>query len=146
MLSEKFINKQKEKLLKQREELQTQLKELRAKRRKGRRFLVRFPVYGRDVDSDVQEVQDFSENLSLERRLSELLRETNMALRLLKKKKYGLCLVCGKPIPKARLGAYPAAITHAGCKKPPRFWHKIWRFAKTRLKRAKGQANKKQKK
>ncbi len=140
MLSESFLNKQREKLLKQQEELQKQLKELRAKRKRGRRFLVRFPVYGHDVDSDVQEVQDFSENISLERRLSELLRETKMALRLLKRRKYGLCLVCGKPIPQARLKAYPAAITHAGCKKPPRFWHKIWRFAKSKL------VNKKRKK
>ncbi len=137
MISQAFIEKQKEKLLKQQEDLQKQLKELRAKRKKGRRFLVRFPVYGRDIDSDVQEVQDFSENLSVERRLSELLRETRMALRLIRKGKYGVCLVCGKPIPKARLEAYPAAITHATCKKPPRFWQKIWRFAKEKFNRVK---------
>ncbi|MCD6422100.1 TraR/DksA C4-type zinc finger protein [bacterium] len=134
MLSEKFIEKQKERLLKQKKELEDQLKDLRAKRRRGRRFWVRFPNYGRDVDADVQEVQDYSENLSLERRLSELLRDTKLALKLIRKKKYGICIVCGKPIPKQRLEAYPAALTHAQCKKPPRFWEKIWSLARFRRK------------
>jgi len=130
MLNDVFVKQQENKLLKQKADLEKQLKVLRAKRKKGRGFLVRFPSYGRDVDSEVQEVQDYSGNLSREKELSELLKEINMALRLIKKKKYGICIVCRKPIPEARLKAFPAAVTHAQCKRPTRFWHKFWPFKK----------------
>jgi len=125
MMNQKFVEEQKEKLLKKKQSLEKQLKRIRSKKRKGRGFLVRFPIYGRDVDSDIQEVQDYSENLSLAKRLSELLRETNTALKLIRRKKYGICIVCRKPIPEQRLKAFPAALTHADCKKPIRFWQKI---------------------
>jgi len=130
MAEEKFLEKQKNKLLKQKEELVAQLKTLRSTRKRGKRFFVRFPIYGQDVDSDIQEVQDYSDNLARERELSKLLRETNLALRLIKKKKYGICVVCKKPIPTLRLEAFPAALTHSTCKPPLRFWQKIWPFKK----------------
>ena len=130
MFNEIFLKEQKEKLLKQRADLEKQLRSLRSKKRRGFPFSVRFPKLGTDVDSDTQEIEQYESNLSLEKQMSDRLRDTRFAFSLMKKGRYGLCLVCGKEIEEERLRAYPAALTHANHIRPARFWQrlKIWPF------------------
>jgi len=139
MFSKNFLKEQKEKLLKQRAGLENQLKSLRSKKRRGFPFNVRFPKLGTDVDSDTQEVEQYESNLSLEKQLSDRLRDTRFALSLMKKGRYGFCLSCGKEIEKERLRAYPEALTHASHSRPARFWQrlKIWPFQKIDTKKNK---------
>ena len=132
MINEEFIKKQKETLLKQKENLETQLRSLRSKKRRGFPFRVRFPSLGTDVDSDVQEVEEYENSLSLEKQLADQLKDTKYALSMMKKGRYGLCLACGKEIQEERLKALPAALTHADHARPVRFWERInlWPFKK----------------
>src|ERR1035437_7136660 len=125
MFDKKFLDQQEKKLLKQEADLQTQLSGLRSKKRHGFPFVVRFPRLGTDVDADVQEVEQYEENLNLNKQLSDQLRDIRLAIRMLKKGRYGRCLACGKEIPENRLKAYPSALTHANHQRPVRFWQRI---------------------
>jgi len=135
MFDKKFLEQQEKKLLKQQTNLQTELSKLRSKKRRGFPFVVRFPRLGSDVDADVQEVEQYEENLSVVKQLSDQLRDTKFALRMLKKGRYGKCLACGEEIQMARLQAYPAALTHANHVRPKMFWQRInvWPFGNKKV-------------
>lgn len=60
--------------------------------------------------------EDLGNRIAIEDVLEEKLIYVNEALQRLKKKAYGVCLICKKPIQEKRLEAYPAAkhcIEHA---------------------------------
>jgi DnaK suppressor protein len=130
MFDQSFLKKQEAALLKEQAGLEKQLKDLRSKKRRGFPFHVRFPRLGTDVDADVQEVEEYEGNLSLEKQLADQLRDIKYALSMMKRGRYGLCLSCGEEIPQDRLKAYPAALTHANHTRPARFWQriKLWPF------------------
>jgi DnaK suppressor protein len=48
--------------------------------------------------------------------LSERIRQVSHALERLDEGSYGFCERCGKPIPAARLAAFPSATLDVGCK------------------------------
>ncbi|MDD3773802.1 MAG: TraR/DksA C4-type zinc finger protein [Patescibacteria group bacterium] len=132
MFDKKFLQEQETKLLKQKVDLESQLKDLRSKKRRGFPFNVRFPRLGSDVDSDVQEIEQYEGNLSLEKQLADQLRDIKYALSMMKRGRYGHCLACGKEIEIDRLRTLPAALTHTNHARPVRFWQRItiWPFKK----------------
>lgn len=69
----------------------------------------KFPEYGTSEDENAQEVEKIQENLSLQKNLKNLIRETKTALAKIDKGKYGVCEQCGEAIEQGRLKAYPSA-------------------------------------
>jgi len=93
-----FIAKQKKFLEKELRRLEEQYKITR-----------RFPEYGTSEDENVQELETFQENLSLQKNIKNLIRDTKKALSKIDKGTYGTCEECKEQIEQGRLKAYPAA-------------------------------------
>ena len=93
-----FIAKQKSFLQKEFKRLEEQYKVTR-----------KFPEYGTSEDENVQELETFQENLSLQKNFKNLIRDTKKALSKIEKGTYGTCEECKEPIEQGRLRAYPAA-------------------------------------
>lgn len=68
-----------------------------------------FPEYGTSEEANAQEVEKIQENLSLQKNLKNLIRDTKIALSKIEKGKYGKCDACAGQIERGRLEAYPAA-------------------------------------
>ena len=108
-----FFRKQKKILQKELAHLEEQYKLTR-----------KFPEYGTSEDENVQELERFQENLSLQKNIRNLIRDTKKALVKIGKGTYGVCGECKGPIEQGRLKAYPGAdlcVTCAGKK----FRHKL---------------------
>jgi RNA polymerase-binding transcription factor DksA len=99
-----FIRKQKKILQKELKRLEEQYKLTR-----------KFPEYGTSEDENVQELEKFQENLSLQKNLRNLIRDTKKALVKIEKGSYGFCEECKGPIERGRLQAYPAADLCVAC-------------------------------
>jgi RNA polymerase-binding transcription factor DksA len=90
---------------KQKKLLQKELAHLEEQYRLTRKF----PEYGTSEDENVQELEKFQENLSLQKNLKNLIRDTKKALTKIDKGTYGTCEECRGPIEQGRLKAYPGA-------------------------------------
>ncbi|KKQ17525.1 MAG: DnaK suppressor protein [Berkelbacteria bacterium GW2011_GWA1_36_9] len=90
---------------KQKKVLQNELKRLSEQYKLTRKF----PEYGTSEDENVQEVEKFQENLSLQKNLKNLIQETKGALARIDKNKYDVCEKCHAQIETGRLKAYPSA-------------------------------------
>lgn len=101
-----FVQKQKEILLAEKARVSEELKSIN-----------KFPRYGDSDEANAQEIERFEEYKGMEKKLFKFRDEVNNALKLIDKDKYGLCEVCGKPIDKDRLQAFPAALTCTNCHK-----------------------------
>jgi len=102
-------------LRKQKKILQKELKHLDEQYKLTRKF----PEYGTSEDENAQEVEKFQENLSLQKNLRNLIRDTKKALAKIDKGTYTTCESCKGQIEQGRLKAYPAAdlcVTCAGKK------------------------------
>lgn len=75
----------------------------------------KFPEYGTSEDENVQELEKFQENLSLQKNIKNLIKDTKKALTKIEKGTYGLCEECKIAIEVGRLKAYPAADLCATC-------------------------------
>lgn len=93
-----FIRKQKNFLQKELKRLNDQYKLTR-----------QFPEYGTSEEANTQELEQFQENLSLQKNLKNLIKDVKEALAAIEKNKYGICRECKDPIEQGRLKAYPAA-------------------------------------
>jgi RNA polymerase-binding transcription factor DksA len=64
---------------------------------------------------DGSELFEREKNLTVRRTLEVQLEETDAALQKYDEGTYGICDLCGKPIPEARLRAFPAATHDVDC-------------------------------
>lgn len=99
-----FVMQQKSILLTEKKKLESQLKKTG-----------KFPEYGDSEEDNTQEVEEFVDNLGLEKSLLKHYREVNTALRKIEEDKYGYCDNCHEIIDKARLRAFPAATSCIKC-------------------------------
>ena len=111
------VEKYKKMLEQQREELQRELRRLedRAAGREGEQETVAaedFDEPGGDAAADAAERQQ-ARVMAAE--VKEILELVNEALRRIELGEYGICQVCGKPIPAARLKMIPWATRCAKC-------------------------------
>lgn len=90
---------------KQKKNLQKELKRLEEQYKLTRKF----PEYGTSEDENVQEVEKFQENLSLQSNLRNLIRDAKKALAKIERGTYGICGECKTKIEQGRLKAYLAA-------------------------------------
>lgn len=91
--------------VKQKNFLQKELKRLEDQYKVTRKF----PEYGTSEDENVQELETFQENLSLQKNIKNLIKDTKKALSKIEKGSYGTCGDCKEQIEQGRLKAYPAA-------------------------------------
>lgn len=99
-----FLRKQKKILTKELRRLEEQYQLTR-----------KFPEYGTSEDENAQEVEQFQENLGLQKNLKNLIKDTKEALKSIDSGKYGVCSVCKQPIEQGRLKIYPPAFMCASC-------------------------------
>jgi RNA polymerase-binding transcription factor DksA len=108
MLDEKFIAKQKKIIEKNVERLEKEVTQNK-----------KFEEIGGSPDDTTQEFEAFEEKQALLRSAQRDMKDLKASLKRIDEGKYGVCSVCGEPIEKGRLEAYPAAttcVTHAGKK------------------------------
>lgn len=89
----------------------------------------RYPEYGQSEDENVQELEEFNQNIGLTRNLRTLLEDTNEALEKLAKGNYGSCESCKNAIELGRLEAFPAAALCITCEKDAakKRWWQLWK-------------------
>ncbi len=92
-------------LVKQKSILTKELKRLEEQYKLTRKF----PEYGTSEDENVQELAKFQENLSLQKNIRNLIKDTKKALTKIDKGTYGVCEDCKEEIEPGRLKAYPSA-------------------------------------
>jgi DnaK suppressor protein len=114
-MKQKILKQIKSRLEKDKEELETELAKMAKKQGDGD-YKPKFPDYGDEPDDNILEIENFAENIEIEQKLEELLRQTNKALENIGKGTYGYCKKCNKQIDPERLKAYPIATTCLNCK------------------------------
>ena len=122
-ISQKLLQKLKLKLKEEKTSIEKELKKFAEKDRKlkGGRH-PRFPLFngeigGAALEKAADEIEEYSILLPIEYTLEIKLRNINLALKKMKKGKYGICERCGKLINIRRLKVYPEARTCLKCKK-----------------------------
>lgn len=103
-----FYDHFRRKLLEQRENITRRLDDLRGELR----GLEETP---RELEEWAQEEKDRDILIRLEDRETDELRKIQAALQLIDQREYGLCQICGKPIPRARLEELPTAFRCVDC-------------------------------
>ena len=97
MIDQKFIESQKEEILKQISQLEGEVKS------------VKYVDQGSTGDDNVSEFEDFEEKVALGKQASEELVDLKVALKKIEDGKYGICEKCGLTIEHGRLKAFPAS-------------------------------------
>ena len=117
MLSQEFIDKTKDLLIKEKENLEKRLANFAHKNEQvGGDYDADFPEYGDDDDENAREVATYSDNLSLEHSLEKALRDVNKSLERIAEGTYGICKYCGQEIGEKRLKARPVSSACVACK------------------------------
>ena len=102
---QKFLETQKENLLKEKEKIEDKIKKLK-----------KYPDYGTDDEDKLQEMEDYENNLSIEGQLEFILEKIKKALKTIEDSTYGQCLECKKNIEEGRLKIMPYAELCVTCK------------------------------
>ena len=105
MISEKFIQKQKQILTDEKKRLLDKAGKLK-----------KYPDYGRNEDDNAQEMADYQSNLSLEGQVEFLIGKVNSALKAIEDGTYGKCKKCNEMIEEGRLNIMPYAEVCVTCK------------------------------
>ena len=115
-LDKKTLDELKEALLKEKSELEGQLERIAkpANKEMGD-YETSFEELGNDKDDNATEVDQYSQNLSVETSLEKRLQEIIEALAKMETNAYGKCENCQKDIPVERLKANPSAKTCFNC-------------------------------
>ena len=110
-MDKKFINQQKEKLLKAQKDLEKALLGMGAKKQ-GKEDAMRLPPlpkFDGSLEEEADQVEEYGTMLSIDYVLKKELGKTKAALDRIKQGNYGVCEKCKKPITKQRLSVYPQA-------------------------------------
>ena len=109
MFDEKFLRERKTDLLQSKFRIEKELEKFTKTKGKGRKTV--FPSIGDKEDESAQEVEMYESALSLEKSLSERLKDINQAVEKFNNNTYGICEIGNEEIEKERLVAYPGAKT-----------------------------------
>lgn len=110
-MDKKFLQQQKQKLEVSKNRIKKELESFakRDKKEKGGWKTI-FPRFdGEHLEEAADEVEEYSNLLSIEQVLEQELEKINQALEKIKKRKYGKCERCGKLISRLKLKVYPQA-------------------------------------
>ena len=117
-MNSELIKELEEKLQQQKSSLEKELKTFAKEDSKPRGdWDTRYPKFnGGGLEEEADELQEYEKLVSLEHTLELRLRDVNSALDKIKKKQYGNCEKCGKPIGIERLKVCPEARVCVKCK------------------------------
>lgn len=101
----------KEKLVSEKKRLETELLRFADATETAGNYETRIEDMGTDPDENASEVEEYVDNLGLEKNLEAQLKDVNDALAKMEQGKYGVCEKTGKDIDLDRLMAYPGART-----------------------------------
>lgn len=101
-LTKNYLEEKKEKLLTEKAEVEAELAKFIAEDKDEERLA------SQDEDN-ATELSNYEDRKALEDELIDSLKKLNKALKKIDDGVYGICETCGKPIPKNRLKAFPAA-------------------------------------
>ncbi|MBI3260773.1 TraR/DksA C4-type zinc finger protein [Candidatus Berkelbacteria bacterium] len=89
----------------------------------------KYPEYGQSEDENVQELEEFNQNVGLSKNLRTLLAETDEALVKIGKGAYGSCGSCKNAIDLSRLEAFPGAALCITCERDAtkKRWWQLWK-------------------
>lgn len=125
-MKKEFLKKIEDKLKKERVSVEALLKEFAKKDKelKGDWKTI-YPSFngvsgGGILETEADEFQEYESKLDVEHILELKLRNINLALKKIKKGKYGVCENCGKKISQKRLKVSPEARFCLKCRKRPR--------------------------
>jgi len=110
LLSQEFLNSQKEKLLADKTRIEEELKSIADPTANPEDFNSRFENLGDDVDANALEVTNYEQSLAVEQDLEAMLHKINQALAAISLGNYGQC-ESGDEIEMARLKVIPWATT-----------------------------------
>jgi len=115
MIQEKFKKELEKALLEEKEKIERELARFAKKDAKlAGDYDTVFPQFedrSASQDESVDEVEEYDKLLGVEHALELRLKEVSNALARIRTKEFGRCQKCGRPIPKERLKANPAATT-----------------------------------
>lgn len=112
-LSQETQDALKEKLLATKERIEGELRRFSKPSDDNKKFTTKFPDdIGSSNDENATEVEEYTDNLAVEKDLKEQLKDITDALKKIDAGTYGLDEETGEPIDPARLEAYPAARTN----------------------------------
>ncbi|HRY82507.1 MAG TPA: TraR/DksA C4-type zinc finger protein [Candidatus Moranbacteria bacterium] len=115
-INKETLDELKSALLKEKEELEKNLGRIaKPIDKKEGDYETSFETLGTDKDDNATEVDQYSQNLSVETSLEKQLQEIIGALSRMEKGTYGKCENCGKDIPLERLKANPSARVCLDC-------------------------------
>lgn len=115
-MNQTFVQEMKEALLKEQSSLRGELGVIADPAKGADNFTAKFPNFGNEQDDNVQEVQSYTDNLSVESNFQTSLQEVDAALARIENGTYGKCENCGEEIAEDRLRAFPAAALCTKCK------------------------------
>ena len=116
-LDQKVLAELKDALLKEKAELENNLGKIaKPSGETNGDYETSFEDIGTDKDDNATEVDQYTQNLSIENTLEKKLQTILEALEKMEKGKYGQCEKCGQDIPVERLRANPSAKTCTICK------------------------------
>ena len=116
-LDKKILTELKNALLKEKDELENNLGKIaRPIDKTEGDYETSFEDIGTDKDDNATEVDQYTQNLSIENTLEKKLQTILEALEKMDQGKYGQCDNCGQDIPVERLRANPSAKTCIVCK------------------------------
>lgn len=113
----KLQSELKEALIKEKTELEENLGRIAKPTDNKGDYETSFEDIGRDVDDNITEVEQYTDNLSVETTLEKRLKDINDALGRMDGGTYGTCSDCDEEIEIERLRANPAARRCVTCKK-----------------------------
>lgn len=122
-ISKNLFQRLKSKLKEEKALVEKELKRFATKDKKLKGdWHTRFPFFNGEVggsalEKAADEIEEFSTLLPIEYALEIKLQNINLALKKMKRGKYGICEKCGKSINVRRLKVYPEARTCLKCKK-----------------------------
>jgi DnaK suppressor protein len=116
-LDSKLQAELKEALLKEKTELEENLGRIAKPTDDKGDYKTSFEDIGRDIDDNITEVEQYTDNLSIEQTLAKRLKDINDALARMENGTYGICAECNTEIETERLRANPAARRCIECKK-----------------------------
>lgn len=105
------LTKLKEKLLMEKARLESELSRFATLSGTAGNYETRIEDMGTDPDENASEVEEYVDNLGLEKNLEAQLKDVSDALVKMERGQYGVCETTGQEIPLDRLEAYPAART-----------------------------------
>jgi len=122
-MNKKLLNELKEKLEKEKMAIEEQLKKFAKKDEKlSGDWDALFPKWNGEAGSSAletmaDEVEEYETRLPIEYALETKLKNINLALEKIKKRRYGICEKCKKEIPTERLKVSPEACFCLKCQK-----------------------------